>query len=150
MSVQFLDMRIALDSPQDLPGLELTSSSPAYKFGDIGLLTAHVSPGNAGLVRVSLNAYARLQLTFTPAPTIIPAATFFIYRNGTLIFSTTYQKAASQTDISYEMASITAVDFPPAADVLNGLIQYTIYVSTNYGITLGARSFSGMAVAGNG
>ncbi|MWV42243.1 hypothetical protein GRF59_01250 [Paenibacillus sp. HJL G12] len=149
MSIQFIDMRISLDSQQDSPGVELTSSSQPYRFGDIGLQTAGVSPSNISLVRVTLNAYARLQMALTAAPSIIPNATFTIWRNGTLIFTTTYQKAASQTDMSYEMAAITAVDFPSAAEVQNGLIQYTISVTTNYGVTLGARSFSGIAVAGS-
>ncbi|WP_405176380.1 hypothetical protein MHI27_12115 [Paenibacillus sp. FSL H8-0261] len=50
----------------------------------------------------------------------------------------------------YEMVGITAVDFPPASDVLVGQIQYTIIASAIRTATLGARSFSGIAVAGNG
>ncbi|WP_233183856.1 hypothetical protein [Paenibacillus sonchi] len=75
-----------------------------------------------------------------------------IFRNSTQIFTTVYQKPASQamTELTYEMAGITAVDFPPAADVLVGQIRYIISVTTNYGVTLGARSFSGIAVACNG
>ncbi|MED5019762.1 hypothetical protein P9847_20930 [Paenibacillus chibensis] len=41
------------------------------------------------------------------------------------------------------------MDFPPAAEVLNGLIQYTISVTTNYDVTIGARCFSGIAAAGS-
>lgn len=149
MSIQFVDMRISLDSTQDTPGVEITSSSQPYVFGDIGLQTGGVLPANAGSVRVTLHAYARLQMGITAAPTLVPNATFMIFRNGNPIFTTTYQKAASQTDISYEMAAITAVDYPPAAEVLNGLIQYTISVTTNYDVTVGARSFSGIAAAGS-
>lgn len=152
MSVQFLDMRISQDSTTDLPGVSLSSSSFAYVFGDIGLQTSNVTPENVNLVRVTLNAYARIQLATSSNPTIIPAVTFTIKRNNTVIFSTVYQKPASQsqTEDTYEMGGLTAVDYPPAADVLTGQIRYLIYVTTNYGVTLGARSFSGTAVAGNG
>ncbi|MEC0239042.1 hypothetical protein P4H66_04045 [Paenibacillus dokdonensis] len=149
MSIQFIDMRISLDSSQDTPGVEITSSSQPYVFGDIGLQTASVLPANAGSVRVTLNAYARLQMGITAAPTLVPNATFTIFRNGNPIFTTTYQKAVSQTEISYEMAAITAVDFPTASEVLYGLIHYTISVITNYNVTIGARSFSGIAAAGS-
>lgn len=151
MSIQFLDMRIAQDSTQDTPGVELTSSSPLpYTFGDIGLQTGSVLPGNAGLVRVTLNAFVRLTVASSSNPAIFPNATFTIYRSGVPIFSTVYPKPEDQQlVITYEMAGITAVDFPPAAEVLTGQLQYTISVVTNYGITLGARSFSGIAVAGN-
>ncbi|WP_211746228.1 hypothetical protein [Paenibacillus sp. Marseille-Q4541] len=150
MSIQFLDMRISSDSVQDIPEVGLSSSSLfPYTFGDIGLQTANVSPDNVNLVRVTLNAYARLQMAPSSNPTITPNATFTIRRNGTEIFTTVYQKPVNQIDVTYEMAAITAVDFPPVEEVLAGQIQYTISVFTNYGISLGARSFSGIAVAGN-
>ncbi|WP_438491674.1 hypothetical protein [Paenibacillus sp. IHBB 3054] len=150
MSIQFLDMRIAQDSTSDTPALGLSSSSFPYTFGDIGLQTTSVSPENVGLVRVTLNAYARLTLSASSSSTVVPNATFTILRNGTPIFSTVYQKPTTQFETIYEMSGLTAVDYPPAADVLSGQIRYTIYVVTNYGITLGARCFSGSAVAGNG
>ncbi|MBT2288018.1 hypothetical protein J7E73_02505 [Paenibacillus albidus] len=152
MSIQFLDMRISQDSTSDLPGLALSSSSFPYTFGDIGLQTTNITPGNASLVRVSLYAYARLTMAASANPSIIPNVTFTIFRNQTPIFSTTYQKpeSQSQSEITYEMAGLSAVDFPPQADVLAGQIRYIISVSTNYGVTLGARSFTGTAVAGNG
>lgn len=149
MSIQFLDMRISSDSLQDTPQIELSSSSLfPYTFGDIGLQTTSVSPSNVNSVRVTLNAYVRLLMAPSSNPSIIPNATFIIRRNGTEIFTTVYQKPANQLDITYEMAAITAVDFPPENEVLMGQIQYTISVFTNYGISLGARSFSGIAVAG--
>ncbi|KWX79656.1 hypothetical protein AMQ84_05950 [Paenibacillus riograndensis] len=152
MGIQFLDMRISRDSAADQPGVSLSSSSFPYIFGDIGLQTGGIAPGNASLVRVTLNAYARLTMAISSNPAIVPDATFTIFRNSAQIFTTVYQKPASQamTELTYEMAGITAVDFPPAADVLAGQIRYIISVTTNYGVTLGARSFSGIAVAGNG
>lgn len=89
-------------------------------------------------------------MTISADPTIVPDVTFIIIRNSVPIFTTVYQKPASQsmTELTYEIAGITAVDFPPAADVLTGQIRYIISATTNYGVTLGARSFSGIAVAG--
>lgn len=127
----------------------MSASSLPYTFGDIGLQTAGVLPANADAVRVTLNAYVRLEMSVSANPTITPNATITIRRNNTIIFTTVYQKAENETDITYELAGITAVDYPPAAAVLGGQIRYTISVSTNYGVTLGARSFSGIAVAGN-
>lgn len=150
MSIQFLDMRISSDSVQDVPEAELSSSSLfEYKFGDIGLQTSTVLPTNVNSVRVTLNAFARLVMAPSSNPTITPNATFIIRRNGVVIFTTVYQKPANQLESSYEMAAITAVDFPPADQVITGQIQYTISVVTNYGISLGGRSFSGIAVAGD-
>ncbi len=124
MSIQFLDMRISQDSVSDQPGVSLSSSSFPYIFGDIGLQTAGIASGNASLVRVTLNAYAHLTMTISANPTIVPDVTFTIIRNSVPIFTTVYQKPASQsmTELTYEMAGITAVDFPPAADVLTGQI----------------------------
>lgn len=152
MSIQFLDMRISQDSTTDLPGVSLSSSSIGYTFGDIGLQTTGIASENVNLVRVTLNAYARITLAASSNPSIVPNVTFTIVRNNTTIFSTVYQKPASQsqTEETYEMGGLTAVDYPPAADVLTGQIRYQIYVTTNYGVTLGARCFSGTAVAGNG
>ncbi|MFF2907660.1 hypothetical protein [Paenibacillus sp. NPDC057934] len=146
MSIQFLDMRISQDSTTDSPGVDLVRYS--YMFGDIGLQTGSVTPGNENLVRVTLNAYARLSVL--PSVIYPNDVTFNIYRNGTLIFSTVYPGSTSDTETKYEMVGITAVDFPPAADVLTGQIRYTITAGAIRNANLGARSFSGIAVAGNG
>ncbi|MBT2290731.1 hypothetical protein J7E73_16650 [Paenibacillus albidus] len=146
MSIQFLDMRISQDGTTDTPGVNLVRSS--YIFGDIGLQTLNVTPANASLVRVTLNAYVRLSVD--PSVIFQNDVTFSIYRNSVLIFSTTYPGNINNTVTQYEMVGITAVDFPPVGDVLMGQIQYTISASAIRTATLGARSFSGVAVAGNG
>ncbi|GGG13914.1 hypothetical protein GCM10010912_67910 [Paenibacillus albidus] len=146
MSIQFLDMRISQDSVVDTPGINLVRSGAI--FGDIGLQTSNVTPANASLVRVTLNAYVRLSVDVSVI--VQNDVTFSIYRNNTLIFSTTYPGNINNTVTQYEMVGITAVDFPPASDVLTGQIQYTILASAIRTATLGARSFSGIAVAGNG
>ncbi|WP_340023987.1 hypothetical protein MHI24_02490 [Paenibacillus sp. FSL K6-1096] len=117
-------------------------------FGDIGLQTVNVTPANVGLVRVTLNAYVKLSVDVSAI--VQNDVTFIVYRNSTLIFSTTYPGNINNTVPQYEMVGITAVDFPPAGDVLAGQIQYTIVASAIRTATLGARSFSGIAVAGNG
>ena len=146
MGIQFLDMRISQGSTTDTSVISLVRSGAI--FGDIGLQTVNVTPANAGLVRVTLNAYVRLSVDVSII--VQNDVTFNIYRNSTLIFSTTYPGNINNTDTQYELAGITAVDFPPASDVLTGQIQYTITASAIRTATLGARSFSGIAVAGNG
>lgn len=145
MSIQFLDMRISGDSASDSTSVNLIRSS--YTFGDISLQTGAVAPGNEGLVRVMLNAYVRLAIE--PSIIVQNDITFIIYRNGIPIFSTTYPGSTSDIYTKYEMVGITAADFPPAADVLAGQIHYTIEAGAIRIATLGARSFSGIAVAGN-
>jgi hypothetical protein len=146
MSIQFLDMRISQTSVVDTPGIDLVRSGVI--FGDIGLQTSSVTPANANLVRVTLNAYVRLSVDVSVI--VQNDVTFSIYRKNVLIFSTTYPGNINNTMTQYEMVGITAVDFPPASDVLVGQIQYTIIASAIRTATLGARSFSGIAVAGNG
>ncbi|AIQ59084.1 hypothetical protein [Paenibacillus borealis] len=146
MSIQFLDMRISETSVMDTPGIALVRSSAI--FGDIGLQTSSVTPENVNLVRVTLTAYARLSIDVSVI--VQNDVTFSIYRNNTLIFSTTYPGNINNTATQYEMVGITAVDYPPANDVLSGQIQYIIIASAIRTATLGACSFSGIAVAGNG
>lgn len=148
MSIQFVDMRISQDSAMDTPELTLPAAATPYTFGDIGIQTTQVASGNEGLVRVTLNAYARIRLE-AAIGTMTDDVAFNIFRNGTSIFSTVFPGSLSTTDPTYELGGITAVDFPPAADVLAGQIQYTAVVTTNRSVTLGARCFSGIAVAGN-
>lgn len=145
MAIQLLDMRIAGDSAADTPEVGLVRSS--YIFGNIGLQTTSVAPGNAGLVRVTLQAYVRLSIF--PSLIVNNDITFGIYRNGTLIFRTVYPGNLNELNTIYEMVHITAVDFPPAADVLAGQITYSIMAGAIRNAALGARTFSGIAVAGN-
>ncbi|MEK4193316.1 hypothetical protein [Paenibacillus odorifer] len=146
MSIQFLDMRISQGSTMDAQNLNLVRSGAI--FGDIGLQTVKVTPANAGLVRVTLNAFARLSVDVSII--VQNDVTFSIYRNNILIFSTTYPGNINNTTTQYEMVGITAVDYPPSTDLLTGQIQYTIVASAIRTASLGARSFSGIAVAGNG
>ncbi|WP_151735955.1 hypothetical protein [Paenibacillus tengchongensis] len=147
MAIQFLDMRIAQTSTSDLPGLPLAAGAAPYTFGDIGLQTVQAAPGNTGLVRVTLNAFVRMAVgpsTGMGTDDVILS----IYRNGTLIFASSYPGDLTAAGTAYELAGVTAVDYPPAAAVLGGQIQYTAVLTTFRNVTLGARSFSGFAVAG--
>ncbi|WP_151735956.1 hypothetical protein [Paenibacillus tengchongensis] len=144
MSIQFLDMRMSQDSTMDTPPVSLARNG--YVFGNIGLQTAGLAPGNAALVRVTLSAYVRL--TVYPSVIVSNDITFGIYRNNSLIFSTVYPGDITELNNIYKLVNITAVDYPPAADVLAGQIQYTAVVSAIRNADLGARSFSGIAVAG--
>ncbi|MNN88406.1 hypothetical protein D3C81_2060880 [compost metagenome] len=99
-------------------------------------------------MRVTLNAYARLTIGGPSGP-MTDDVTFIVSRNGTQIFSTTYPGTLTAADPNFELAGITVADFPPASAVLTGQIRYTIAVVTTRFVTLGARSFSGIAVAGN-
>lgn len=100
------------------------------------------------MVRVTLNAYVRLSVDVSVI--VQNDVTFSIYRNNTLIFSTTYPGNINKQGTQYKMVGITAVDFPPASDVLYRPNSYTILASAIRTATLRARSFSGIAVAGNG
>lgn len=119
MSIQFLDMRISQGSTMDAQSLNLVRSGAV--FGDIGLQTVNVTPANAGLVRVTLNAFARLSVDVSII--VQNDVTFSIYRNNVLIFSTTYPGNINNTTTQYEMVGITAVDYPPSTDVLTGQIN---------------------------
>lgn len=95
MSIQFLDMRISQGSTVDTSVINLVRSGAI--FGDIGLQTVNVTPANVNLVRVTLNAYVRRSVDVSVI--VQNDVTFNIYRNNTLIFSTTYPGNINNTFI---------------------------------------------------
>ncbi|MBW7477097.1 hypothetical protein K0T92_20470 [Paenibacillus oenotherae] len=144
MSIQFVDMRISQQANSDASPTAIPVAATPLVFGDIGLQTAGVSVANQGLVRVQLNGFAKIVV----GPQF-GTVTIHVYRNAVLIFETVYGAADSLDNQAF---GFSTVDFPPAAVVATGQIQYTAEIFTaaaNPGTTIGARNFSGTAVAGN-
>ncbi|WP_308635515.1 hypothetical protein [Paenibacillus silvisoli] len=153
MSIQFLDSRISIHSNQ-FGGSTPVTDLPLM-VGDIGLQVVAANPANTSNVRVSLTGtvfvdFGAAQLV--PEPQVI---TVFVERGGDGGAGTGVQILVQQFDIAvghplYPI-SVTAADFPPAADVLAGQIRYVMYVATDGGIPLvlsGPAVFNGVASAG--
>lgn len=146
MTIQFIDLRISNQAASDATPVIIPLAATPFVFGDIGIQTAGVSPENQSNVRVLLSGFVK-----TENNPLFNTNTINVRRNGTIIFTTTFGIAISREN---EMIGFDAVDFPPAADVAAGQIQYTCEIFTNAAATdqfnnVQARNFSGVAAAGN-
>lgn len=146
MTIQFVDLRISNQAASDATPAVIPLAATPLVFGDIGIQTAGVLPANTGNVRVLLSGYVK-----TENNPLFNQNTIRVRRNGTIIFTTTFGVAISREN---EAFGFTAVDNPPAVDVLAGQIQYTAEIFTLAAATdpfnnVQARNFSGIASAGD-
>ncbi|WP_342561250.1 hypothetical protein NST84_16385 [Paenibacillus sp. FSL R7-0345] len=146
MTIQFVDLRISNQAASDATPAVIPLAATPLVFGDIGIQTAGVLPANTGNVRVLLSGYVK-----TENNPLFNQNTLRVRRNGTIIFTTTFGVAISREN---EAFGFTAVDNPPAVDVLAGQIQYTAEIFTLAAVTdpfnnVQARNFSGIASAGD-
>ncbi|WP_219837205.1 hypothetical protein [Paenibacillus sp. R14(2021)] len=86
-------------------------------------------------------------------PTVV---SLFVQRGGDGTLGTGTQILFQQFDVrllsTLYPISITAADFPPAADVLTGQIRYSLFIATDGFIDFvvsGPAVFNGIAVAGS-
>ncbi|EFM12379.1 conserved hypothetical protein [Paenibacillus curdlanolyticus YK9] len=142
MTIQFLDGRLSVNR-NDSSGTDGITDTPLL-IGDIGLQTgAAALLGNEGDVRVALTGTVGIVVDG-----VVAELTFTIERNGTsapgsgvLILTEAFNTGGVNT---IGPVSISAGDFPPAADVLAGEIRYTLFVSAT--ITEGNIALSGPVV----
>ncbi|QHW31394.1 hypothetical protein GZH47_11435 [Paenibacillus rhizovicinus] len=158
MSIQFLDSRISIHR-DDFGGSQPLSTLPIL-VGDIGLQVLAAIPANTSNVRVSLSGTVVVDfappveptLELPPGPTVI---TVTVERGGDGTAGTGVTILNEQFNIRVFSAlfpiSVTAADFPPAADVLAQEIRYTMFVATDGFFDLiltGPAVFNGIAAAG--
>ncbi|SFS51424.1 hypothetical protein [Paenibacillus sp. BC26] len=158
MPIQFLDSRISVHS-NDFGGSEPLDNLPIL-IGDIGLQVLGAIPLNTSNVRVALTGTAVID--FAPAvepeegildPTVV---TLTIERGGDGTAGTGVMILNQQFNI-YRWStlfpiSVSAGDFPPAADVLGQQIRYTLFIATDGYFSLvlaGPAVFNGIASAGS-
>ncbi|WP_308635514.1 hypothetical protein [Paenibacillus silvisoli] len=157
MTIQFLDSRISIHS-NDFGGSTPVTDLPLM-VGDIGLQVVAANPLNTSNVRVSLSG--TVFVDFAPPPTGEPTVpvsqtiAISVERGGDGGAGTGVQILNQQFFIvpghPLYPISVTAADFPPAADVLTGQIRYVMYVATDGGVDLvlaGPAVFNGLAAAG--
>jgi hypothetical protein len=148
MAILFLDSRLS-EHRNNSAGTETLTATPTL-FGDIGLQTAEViGTPNQNNVRIELwgtigvNGVAANSVTVT-----VQRGGSAVFGSGVLIYTLTEDLMDGPGN---RIISFHAVDFPPAAFVLNREIRYTMFVSATGApaVTLqGPVSFSGLAQAG--
>ncbi|ANE47726.1 hypothetical protein SY83_17170 [Paenibacillus swuensis] len=151
MAIQFLDERISVQNDTSSGTLVLPTPAPLL-LGDIGLqVLAAIPTGNAADVRVALNGIVGLSTDIG----VIDTVTLTVERNSTgeagtgvtvltEIFVTTGIAA-------FPPLSVSAGDFPPESDVLNGEIRYSLFIVVEGEgslILTGPVVFNGSASAG--
>ncbi|SDW80888.1 hypothetical protein [Paenibacillus sp. CF384] len=157
MPIQFLDSRISIHS-NEFGGSDPLSDLPLL-IGDIGLQVLAAIPLNTSNVRVALTGTAVID--FAPAvepeegildPTVV---TLTVERGGDGTAGTGVTILNEQFEI-YRWStlfpiSVSAADFPPAADVLGHQIRYTLFIAVDgyFSLVLGGPAvFNGIASAG--
>ncbi|QHT59447.1 hypothetical protein GXP70_05315 [Paenibacillus lycopersici] len=158
MSNQFLDSRISIHS-DDFGGTTPLSTLPLL-VGDIGLQVLAANPLNTSNVRVSLTGTVVVDFApgteptneLPPEPTVISVT---VERGGDGTAGTGVMILNEQFNIrqygTLFPISVTAADFPPAADVLAQQIRYTMFIARDGFfdfILIGPAVFNGIASAG--
>ncbi|MBP3961981.1 hypothetical protein [Paenibacillus lignilyticus] len=159
MPNQFLDSRISIHR-NDFGGDEPLDNL-AILIGDIGLQVGAAVPLNTNNVRVSLTGTAVIDFAPSVEPTLeLPleptVVSLFVERGGDGTPGTGVTILSEQFNIHFWSAlfpiSITAADFPPAADVLTGQIRYTLFIARDGFfdlVLIGPAVFNGIASAGS-
>lgn len=154
MAIQFLDERISIHS-NSFGGSEPLSTL-LLLVGDIGLQVVAANPLNTNNVRVSLVGTVSISSAPPTAETPEPGTiSLFLERGGDGTPGTGVTIWQEQFDIQPNASlfpiSITAADFPPAADVLTGQIRYVLFIGADSPFSLvldGPAVFNGSATAG--
>ncbi|MFC4809812.1 hypothetical protein [Paenibacillus sp. GCM10023250] len=154
MAIQFLDQRISIHS-DNFGGTQELSTLPLL-IGDIGLQVGAANPANTSNVRVALTGTAVIDFVTVVEPPAEPTVvSLTVERGGDGTAGTGVTILNQQFEISalgpLFPISVTAADFPPAADVLAGQIRYTLFIASDGPIDLmltGPAVFNGTAAAG--